>query len=149
MVFPFKQYVAKSPILDDRVLLNGNKLFFLEPLEATAMSSYLQCIKFYFDYMFNNVKKEDTNVLVKNHIKKIQDFILWHYSKGSIYQTSFWEHGKNLWKQHEKEDFEKIIKIIKNMSNEDIGKSLQSNFNYAQWKEFNFKIWFDGINKSI
>ena len=145
MVFPFKQYVAKTPILEDRILLNGNKLFFLEPLEATAMSSYLQYTKFYFDYMFNNVKKETTNNLIKDNIKNIQDFILWHYSKGSTYKTPFWDYSKNLWEQHEKEDINKIIKIIKNMSSIDISKSTSSNFRYAQWKEYSFKIWFDGI----
>ena len=148
-VFPFKQYVAKSPIINNRVLLNGNKLFFLEPLEATAMSSYLQCTRFYYDYMFNNFKKEITNELIKDHITKVQDFILWHYSKGSKYKTSFWKHGKILWKKHKKENIQKIIKTVKKMSNEDISKSIQSNFNYAQWKEWNFKIWFDGIEKNI
>ena len=149
MVFPFEQYVSKSPILNDRVLLNGNKLFFLEPLEATAMSTYLQCTRFYYDYIFNNVKKETTNKLIKDYIIKIQDFILWHYSKGSIYQTPFWEHSKNLWENHEKEDIQKIIKIIKKMSYEDVSKSINLNFNYAQWKEWNFKIWFDVIEKNI
>jgi hypothetical protein len=148
-VFPFKQYVAKSPIINNRVLLNGNKLFFLEPLEATAMSSYLQCTRFYYDYMFNGFKKETINKLIKDYITKIQDFILWHYSKGSIYQTPFWKYGKILWKKHEKENIQKIIKKIKKMSHEDISKSIQSNFNYAQWKEWNFKIWFDGIEKNI
>ncbi|MFW9818744.1 MAG: DNA-formamidopyrimidine glycosylase family protein, partial [Candidatus Thorarchaeota archaeon] len=31
------QIIKSVKIIDNRVLLNGNRLFFLEPLEATAM----------------------------------------------------------------------------------------------------------------
>ena len=50
-VFPFQQYVANEPIIDDRVMLNGNKLFFLEPLEATAMGAYINASRYYYDYI--------------------------------------------------------------------------------------------------
>lgn len=144
-IFPFKQYVSKSPILENRILLNGNKLFFLEPLEATAMASYVKSIRFYFDYMFNNVSKETTINGIKNYIYQIQNFILWHYSNGSAYDTKFWKHAKKLWKKHNKEDIKNIIKRIKNMSHTDILKSIKSDFQYGQWKEWNFKNWLNGI----
>ena len=37
----FNNYIAKRPIIDDRIILGGNRLFFLEPLEATAIQAYL------------------------------------------------------------------------------------------------------------
>jgi hypothetical protein len=143
-VFPFSQYVAKEPIIDNRVFLNGNKLFFLEPLEATAMGTYINATRFYYDFIFNNVNKKETVFKVKDYINKVQDFILWHYSTGSKYDTIFWRYGKDLWDKHEKIHIEKTIKIVRGMSNLDIEKSRNSNFQYAQWQEWNFDNWIKG-----
>ena len=38
----YKNYVAKNPVIDDRIVLNGNRLFFLEPLESSGVGGYLQ-----------------------------------------------------------------------------------------------------------
>ena len=145
-VFPFSQYVVKKPIIDNRVLLNGNKLFFLEPLEATAMGGYIKSCRFYFDYIFNNCTKEHTVNNIKNYIIQVQNFILWHYSKGSTYDTKFWKHSKKLWDKHDKQDIEEIIKVVKKMSPSDVIKSVPTNFQYAQWKQWNFKNWLNGID---
>ncbi len=144
-VFPFKQYVAKEPIIDNRVLLNGNKLFFLEPLEATAMGCYINSARFYFDYIFNNASKEYTSNKIKEYVYQLQDFILWHYSYGSKHDTIFWKHSKNLWHSHNKQEIEKIITISRDMSEQDIQKSLHSNFKYAQWQLWNFNNFIKGM----
>lgn len=141
-VFPFKQYVANKPI-DKRVLLNGNKLFFLEPLEATAMGTYMDTARFHFDYMFNNISEEISNKNILDYINKIQNFILWHYASGSSYDTIFWKKAKELWEKNPKEDIEKIILQIKGMSKT---KCQLTEFAYAQWTFWNFKIWYEGIN---
>jgi len=145
-VFPFEQYLAKKPI-DKRVMLNGNKLFFLEPLEATAMSTYINVSKFYFDYMFNDVSQDITQNRIRRYVYQIQNFILWHYANGSIYDTLFWQNAKKIWEKTDKEDIEKIIVAVKNMNQQNIEKSLQSNFTYAQWEEWNFKLWYEGVTK--
>ena len=46
--FKFKNYLAKEPI-QDNVILSGNRLFFLEPLESTAVGAYLQWARFCYD----------------------------------------------------------------------------------------------------
>ena len=38
----YKNYVARNPIVDDKIFLNGNRLFFLEPLESTAAQAYVE-----------------------------------------------------------------------------------------------------------
>ena len=142
-VFPFSQYVAKEPIINDRVLLNGNRLFFLEPLEATAMGTYMKTSRFYFDYIFNNVKKEIISLEIKQFILKIQNFILWHYSKGSRYDTVFWEKSKELWEKNKDIDLLKITEEVKNMTKKEIQQ--QHHFEYAQWGLYSIKIWYDGV----
>ena len=37
----FESYYAREPVVDDRIFLQGNRLCFLEPLEATAVATYL------------------------------------------------------------------------------------------------------------
>jgi hypothetical protein len=142
-VFPFNQYVAKEPILDKRVLLNGNKLFFLEPLEATAMASYNFTIKCYFDYIFNGVNHMTTKLKIHNYINQVQNFILWQYKSNSFYKTNFWKYAEDLYKKHDKTDLEKILVVVKDMSKEDVRKSILENSTYAQWEKWNFKIFYD------
>ena len=45
----FNNYIAKEPVIDDRIFLNGNRLFFLEPLEATALQTYLYMVRLITD----------------------------------------------------------------------------------------------------
>lgn len=66
-------------------------------------------------------------------------------SNGSIYDTVFWKHAKDVWNKHDKVNIEKIIKIVKGMSETDVEKS-RSNIKipYAQWQEWNFDNWIKG-----
>lgn len=142
-VFPFKQYVAKEPIINKRILLNGNKLFFLEPLEATAMSVYNTVSKFYFDSIFENVNFTITKLKIHNFITQVQDFILWQYEKNTFYNTNFWNYASDLYKKHSKEELEKIINIIKDMLEEDVRKSMTSYNYYGTWQKWNIKKMYE------
>jgi len=145
-VFPFEQYLAKEPIIDDRVFLNGNRLFFLEPLEATAMASYIRASQYYFGYIFEGVSKEETIRGLKDYVYKVQNFILWHYANGSAYDTPFWDYAKNLWENNQDKSTTEYIEIAKKMSSDDIERSIHMNDVWAQWKLWNFKNWLDGVN---
>ena len=46
----FRNYVAEEPVIDDRIILNGNRLFFLEPLESSSTQTYLEIAKAFLDY---------------------------------------------------------------------------------------------------
>lgn len=145
-VFPFKQYVAEEPIIDDRVLLNGNKLFFLEPLEATAMGSYVKVCQFYFNYMFGNTCKESVKTSIHEYVNKVQDFILYHYAAGSTYNTPFWKKAKKLWENTDTTSFDKHIKMIKSMSDIDLQRSYSSPVEYALWPPISIKHWIDQVD---
>ena len=95
--FKFKNYAAKKPIIDDRIILSGNRLFFLEPLESTAIAAYLKWARSTWDWIIDKkVTPEFITNEVHTYINQIQNFILWHYSYGSKYNTPFWEAAKNL-----------------------------------------------------
>ena len=46
----YKNYVAKNPMVDDRIVLNGNRLFFLEPMESSSVLGYIEVARFFADY---------------------------------------------------------------------------------------------------
>ena len=46
-------YVVEDPIIDDRIILNGNRLFFLEPMESSSVHTYIEWIKMCWDYIFH------------------------------------------------------------------------------------------------
>ena len=142
-VFPFEQYVAKNPIIDKRILLNGNKLFFLEPLEATAMGSYNFTIKCYYDYIFNGQDAETTKLRIIDYVTKIQDFILWQYKTSKFYKNKFWKHASDLYDQHDTRDIEKLFDIVKCMSEEEVRKSVYDDAYYAQWQRWNLKMFLN------
>jgi len=144
-VFPFNQYLAKEPILDNRVLLNGNRLFFLEPLEATAMGTYLWASKCYYSYIFENHNKERTEELIKDYIYKTQNFILYHYSNYSLYKNKFWKHAKNLWSKTKTNNLNNELNTIKSMSNLEHEKSYSSCYQYSQWPLTSIKQWHDRV----
>ena len=71
----FNNYMHMNPI-DDRVILQGNRLFFLEPMESTATETYLEWARRTFRVIIEGeLTKEDAVKGMKKYIKQIQNFI--------------------------------------------------------------------------
>ena len=144
--------MVKNPIIDDRIFLNGNKLFFLEPLEATAMTCYL----FWTRQIYSLIIDKDitTKIAIKKlhkFLNEVQNFISWHYVYGSKYDTPFWKQAQYdaLLKFENRDDyFDIIYNLIQNENLvECISKSEEENWvDYGQWPMANFKHWYDGMN---
>jgi hypothetical protein len=141
--FSFENYIVKQPIQDDRIIFNGNRLFFLEPLEATAVSTYLQWSRYVWNWIISNqCNSEQASEKIVDHIKKIELFILWHYASGSKFKTPFWEYAKDLALSNLK--CEKFNKIVEEVKTKDISMLRNDDsFQYAQWRKWNFKNWLD------
>tara|TARA_Y100000310_G_scaffold268651_1_gene281352 strand:- start:237 stop:1379 length:1143 start_codon:yes stop_codon:yes gene_type:complete len=93
----FKKYLAKEPIIDNRIILNGNRLFFLEPLESTAVSIYLTWAIICFNMIFDKKNSpKQVSDLIRKTIQQVQNFILYHYGFGSKWDTPFWDYAKRL-----------------------------------------------------
>ena len=137
----FKSYMAKTPILDERIILGGNRLFFLEPLEATAIEAYSFWARRTFDWIVN---RATTASLISQEIIKytqqIQNFILWHYSYGSKYNTPFWLFSGTL--KIEDPEFDRILDISKASSIIDL---FDNNERYGQWNPWSFKCWYNAM----
>ena len=149
----FKNYIAKNPIIDDRIILNGNRLFFLEPLESSSTQTYIMWVKYIVDHVlkgeatFKNASKE-----VRRYIEQVKNFVLWHYQCGSKYDTSFWDYARSLTFKddafdamlYESRTYDKYGIIPKSYG----GYTIDGN-EYGQWAPYSFKVWYQGMTEQL
>ena len=93
--FKFKSYSANS-FFDGRVLKNGNRALFYEPLEAFMGYFYERVLGTFFDYMFVNKNINLTNNTIQGYADDIELAISFVYHGGSIYDTPFWDYAKKI-----------------------------------------------------
>ena len=145
----YKNYLAKNPIIDERIFLNGNRLFFLEPLESSSVQAYVECARYFVDYIITKREKvEQAAHSAKQYIRQLQNFVLWHYQFGSKYDTPFWNYAKKL--SFKDKTFDAMVEYCKQTTNRDIlpksyGGSTSEASQYGQWPANSFKVWQDGM----
>ena len=124
-------------------------LFFLEPLESTSVHTYIHWCRGIWDTIVENKLTEDkANIIIQDHVKKVQNFILWHYMSGSKYETEFWTYAKNLSKTHQYDaQFLDYLNYSKEMPMNMLRNFdyKRNNETYAQWNPWSFKVWDEGI----
>ena len=156
----FKSYMHMNPV-DDRVILQGNRLFFLEPMESTATETYLEWARSTFGVIVEGKRTKDDAIKgMKKYIRQIQNFILWHYQFGSKYDTPFWEHAKNM--LFHDPLFDKFLGKASTLKLEECEEVSFNNYNsgvtwkgdgyysaslvYSVWPLMSFKNWHEGMN---
>jgi len=146
--FKFKNYIAKQPIIDNRIILGGNRLFFLEPLESTAVESYLLWARHVWDWIIDE-KTSPAVITTQFHLyaQQTQNFILWHYMYGSKYDSPFWAAARKF--KIKDPIFNRILAYAKKSSMIELldeGQELNNEL-YYQWLPYSFKCWHDGMTK--
>ena len=94
----FHNYMANNPVIDGRIFMNGNKYFFIEPLEATSVTGYMVWIERTLRYIMEGANLKD---MVEDNQRDFQEnanFLLYHYAHGSEFDTPFWDYAKGLYK---------------------------------------------------
>ena len=132
-------------MIDNRIFLNGNRLFFLEPMESSSTQAYLEMTRAVFDYYLQGkVSAVHVKEDIIRYIKKLQNFILWHYQSGSKYDTPFWEYAKTL--TFKDETFDKFLGYseISDCIPVTYGGTTQNKL-YGQWPAYSFKNWNEGM----
>ena len=97
--FKFKAYHAKV-FLKNRILKNGNKAVFFEPLEALSGVMYDQINRFMWDHIYNNHSEEWLNEQCIAISKKCENFIAFIYNESSSFNTPFWKTTREKTKKH-------------------------------------------------
>ena len=143
--FDFDNYIAKNMFVGERTILQGNRLGFIEPLEASALSFYHHVCKMVWDCIHGKKDSDEVNKEMRQRMKKIETFILWHYQKGSKYDTPFWRYAKSL-PFNPDDEFNKKLYESQRMNLLQscyIDKELSAS--YADWGHRSFKIWNENI----
>jgi tryptophan 7-halogenase len=83
---------SKKIIQNQHVAYNGNKLFFLEPLQALSIYYFIQSADLICEYLNDrNVEKLcKTNQKYHYEMWTYQLSLAYHYQYGSIYDSNFW-----------------------------------------------------------
>jgi hypothetical protein len=163
---PFESYLAKEPLRIDsngrKIIINGNRLAFMEPMESTAITFYSNVSAYTFDWVINREhvlspearlemkvlqsKEVITNIHKKFH--EIQKFILWHYTKGSVYDTPFWRDAQTKTTatfEQPDERFKEIVNLAKSIDSTDC-RALPA-VTYGLWPLLSIKTWYDNYIK--
>ncbi len=128
----YNNYVSKDVVIDGRIILNGNRLFFLEPLESSSTQTYIEVARQFAMLIGGEVEK--LNHQIPNYIRHLQNFVLWHYQFGSKYDTPFWDYAKKL--KFFDSEFDCILRDVKKCSWKEIHRKLYkttSTPSYGQW----------------
>jgi hypothetical protein len=146
--FGFQNYLARKPIYNDKVILNGNRLTFIEPLEASSVETYYQWTSMVCQWIFGERSKRSILEELVESVVEVQNFILWHYATGSKYDTKFWAEAEKMARDHSYEErFFDFIRDAK--SNSRIELNLSDDYDqYGHWHTTSFHNWIDGTQNS-
>lgn len=96
--FKWTSFYAKK-FLDGRILKNGNKALFFEPIEAIAGVFYDNINRALYDRI-NGVPEDEINKRLTTWAKSYENFICFLYSGGSNFKSKFWDITINKTNKH-------------------------------------------------
>lgn len=136
--FSFGNYYRKENY-SKRISYNGNASFFLEPLEATSISTMDLIQRSAFSLWTGEASLDRVNNLYFDTINEVEAMIMLHYYAGSSFDTRFWSMAKNNGKL-------KIDQAIKNSKLVDMILQsdtikfgyLKEKFEYGTWNPISF-----------
>ena len=145
--FKFKSYSAKT-YFDGRILKNGNRALFYEPIEAFMGFFYERVIKSFFDFLYVHNNIPLTNESIQQIADDIERAICFIYKGGSIYNSPFWKEQKKLAKQNLKNNIKwknqvEMIKQIKINNNSQTRKEGVGAFPVKSWLDFDENLKYN------
>lgn len=95
--FSWTPRYAKEILVHSNIALNGNRLFFIEPLQALSLAYTKLFAEFISDYLDNKCIEffDDINYRYSLEMWAYQLSLAYHYQYGSIYKTKFWQNIKS------------------------------------------------------
>ena len=141
---PFDNYVIKNMWRGEKTILNGNLYSFIEPMEAVASAVHHNVSESLYDVMIGNQSKEEVNNNLYTEMHRVQDFILWHYKNGSIYDTPFWKYAQTLSYSNEEELFNHVKKCM-NLPHLFKYEDLDEDGEYGHWVPPSYKCWYKNV----
>ena len=119
--FKFKPYRAKK-LLHNRVLKNGNRAIFYEPIEALSGVLYDDLNRLFTDYLSNVKSEQQVNHEFNIMSQGYENFIAYIYHGGSMFNSKFWNETKYITNKHLQDNYtwrytKKYVKLDKQSFN--------------------------------
>jgi hypothetical protein len=123
--FSWKPRYSKELIKNPWVALNGNRLFFFEPLQALSLHYTITFAEFIASYLDEPTQDNFNRINYDYHyeIWQYQLSLAYHYQFGSIHETEFWKDKKT-----------KALEIMKHNLNGNF-KIFESHLNYDMYNQ--------------
>lgn len=142
----FSNYYRKQNFFDN-IAYNGNSSFFLEPMEATSLTTVDNINRKVYDILNYGFPMDDVNDWYKNTFKQLQDIIVMHYLGANKYETKFWKHANELAEKCLSNNNEIFKEILDNLS--DYAYNLFDDYGVWRMHSFRQNIYSLGITKKL
>ena len=143
--FSFKNYFAKE-FLVGKVLKNGNRALFFEPLEAMSGYFYDQVMKHFFDVLLGVRTSSEINHELTRIAEDLETFIAYMYHGGSTYDSKFWQVTKAKCSKHiqENERFNWYMDLLKDSASmrDRTDLKLYGTWNSTNWIDFDKNLGY-------
>lgn len=139
-----ENYLAKSMWQGERTVLNGLALSSYDPLDGYINDFYMRVANHFWDYVershIDEFTKEFANNFVKFDMIQVVNYALWHYEKGSQFDTPFWKNAMKVVKRGMTD-----VTLFRNIEASKLHSyNIFSNHDpqyYMQWSQLDFKKW--------
>jgi hypothetical protein len=142
----FQSYYKKNNF-SPKVVYSGNASFFIEPLEATSISTSILTTLDTINYWKSSKTKNDTKIAQSNYSKRVSEItamISLHYLAGSKYNTEFWKYAESKATEKIKKEFENETEWSEFVWGIIINKE-DPKGEIGTWGAWNYKINIDGL----
>jgi Tryptophan halogenase len=91
--YSFKSFYAKE-VVKNRIINNGNRAAFFEPMFANSLFLYDKVNRITFDLIMGRINEDEANNRFRTVASQVHDMIALFYHGGSIFNTPFWSQAK-------------------------------------------------------
>ncbi len=142
--FKFKTYYAKK-FIDGRIVKNGNRALFFEPMEALSGNFYGTLMRSFISYLDGTINEDHFNTSLTHEAQDIENFICFMYHGGSTYDSKFWNITKEKCRAHlhNNERFNFFIDLIKTLKPHEYEFKMWTPFLSTNWIDFDLNLGYN------
>lgn len=145
--FKFKTYYAKK-FIDGRIVKNGNRALFFEPMEALSGNFYGTLMRAFMSYLAGDINEYHFNTSLTHEAQDIENFICFMYHGGSTYDSKFWNNTKEKCRAHlhKNERFDYFIDLMKPLKPHEYEFKMWTPFLSTNWVDFDKNLGYNYFN---
>ena len=119
-------------------------------MEATSMAISQTLPRYSWDWIIDGTAThKQVNDAIRKVVFKCATFILYHYIKGSVYNTKFWKHAKEMAEFGMDESNTEFYNVMNTVRYNDIVDLKNSDkfetHPYGMWPYHSFKTWDENV----